>query len=96
MGNVLHTLRLVRAARRINDTWNDDFSSVLQLVEQRPALLGAKSGALGGTLWHWAAETGNALLLEGLIRLIIRFTSDTFAFRHDLPMSSWLQPGVYR
>ena len=73
MGNVLHTLRLVRAARRINDTWNDDVSSVLQLVEQRPALLGAKSGALGGTLWHWAAETGNALLLEGLIRLIKRF-----------------------
>lgn len=72
MGNVLLTQRLVRAAR--SDQLNNSgyVSSVLQLVQQRPALLRAKSAAVGGSIWHWAAERGNVLLLEELIRFVTR------------------------
>jgi hypothetical protein len=74
MGNVLHTQRLVRAARLSNVDGSDhsNINSALQLVEQRPSLLRAKSAALEGTLWHYAAATGNVLLLEGLIRIVTR------------------------
>jgi hypothetical protein len=72
MGNVLQTQRLVRAARSDETDNIGHVSSVLQLVQQRPALLRAKSAAVGGTIWHWAAEKGNGLLLEELIRFINR------------------------
>lgn len=70
MGNVLQTQRLVRAVT--DESTSSNISSVLQLVQQRPALLTAKSAAVGGTIWHWAAEKGNVLLLEELIRFINR------------------------
>jgi hypothetical protein len=72
MGNVLQTQRLVRAARSSETHDSVAVSSVLQLVQQRPALLRAKSASVGGTIWHWAAEKGNVLLLEELIRFMIR------------------------
>jgi hypothetical protein len=72
MGNVLLTQRLVRLAARSDASGNLLLNSVLQLVEQHPALLRAKCAALKGTVWHWAASRGHVVLLEGLIRLVIR------------------------
>lgn len=73
MGNALHTQRLARAVRQghANDS-GCYIATILQLLQHRPALLRSTHGALGGTVWHWAAAQGDVLLLQALIRLVIR------------------------
>lgn len=71
MGNALHTQRLARVLKgHANDSGG--YIATMQLLEQRPALLRSTNGALGGTVWHWAAAKGDVLFLEALIRLVIR------------------------
>ena len=67
MGNVqgrVNSSRLASAALSCGSRTED----VLALVRAEPFLLTSKSRALQGSIFHHAAQTGNAGLLEGLLR----------------------------
>jgi hypothetical protein len=72
MGNALHTQRLARAVQGHANATGVDIATILQMLDDRPALLRTTHGALHGTVWHWVASKGDVLLLEALIRLVIR------------------------